>query len=68
VMGPLVTLVDSAEATAAAVADLLAHRNLLHASGQGSARYFVTDLPERFAEVGARFLGRPIDRAEQIDL
>jgi len=68
VMGPAVSLVDSAEATAAAVAELLAGKDLLRPSGQGSARYFVTDLPERFAEVGARFLGRPIERAEQVDL
>ncbi len=30
--------------------------------------YFVTDVPERFVEVGARFLGRPIPSAEQVDL
>jgi glutamate racemase len=69
VVGPGVALVDSAEATAAAAALLLAERELLapagHAPTHGS---FVTDVPERFMEVGARFLGRPIPSAEQVDL
>ena len=40
------------------------------ASGDGSMRFFATDSPERFARVGAIFLGRPIDTAdvELIDL
>jgi glutamate racemase len=68
-VGPQVGLVDSAEATAEAVAELLAERALLApAQGEPTHGYFVTDVPERFAEVGARFLGRPIVRAEQIDL
>jgi glutamate racemase len=35
-----------------------------------SMRFFATDSPERFARVGAVFLGRPIDAAdvELIDL
>ncbi len=69
-VGPQVALVDSAEATAEAVAVLLAGAG---AAGAGrrhalSTRYFVTDVPERFVEVGARFLGRPIHSAEQVDL
>jgi glutamate racemase len=39
-------------------------------SGDGSKRFFATDSPERFARVGAIFLGRPIEAAdvELIDL
>jgi glutamate racemase len=71
--GEGVRLVDSAEATAAHVAALLAARGeLAGAAGPGGGgprhTFFVTDVPERFAEVGARFLGRPIERAEQIDI
>jgi len=33
----------------------------------GGARIFATDSPERFARVGAVFLGRPID-AETVEL
>lgn len=68
-VGPGVALVDSAEATAEAVAALLSQRELLAPVGQATAHgYYVTDVPERFVEVGARFLGRPIPSAEQVDL
>jgi len=70
VVGPQVTLVDSAEATAEAVASLLTARGGLASGTQGAPThaYYVTDVPERFMEVGARFLGRPISAAEQVDL
>jgi glutamate racemase len=69
VVGPQVALVDSAEATAEAVAELLSQRELLAPAGQPTTHgYYVTDVPERFVEVGARFLGRPIPSAEQVDL
>jgi glutamate racemase len=68
-LGNEVRLVDSAEATADAVAELLASHELL-APAQHSAQheYFVTDVPHRFLQVGARFLGRPIPHAEQVDI
>ncbi len=69
VVGPGVALVDSAEATAEAVALLLEEQRMLAPAGHTPAHgYFVTDVPERFVEVGARFLGRPIPTAEQVDL
>jgi len=68
VMGPQVVLVDSAEATANAVAQLLSERDLLRTAEPVPPRFFVTDLPERFAAVGARFLGRSVEHAEQVDL
>ena len=67
-MGPTVRLVDSAEATAVETARVLAARNLLRSGSSGRHQYFVTDLPERFVEVGARFLGHSLDGAEQVDL
>ena len=69
VVGPGVALVDSAEATAEGVAALLAERSLLAPEGRAATHhFFVTDVPERFVEVGARFLGRPLHSAEQVDL
>jgi len=69
VVGPQVTLVDSAEATVQVVAQLLEEQGLLaRAGGVPTHHTFVTDVPERFVEVGARFLGRPIASAEQVDL
>lgn len=69
VMGPAVRLVDSAEATARVVAERLEQDGLSSANEAGPEHaYFVTDVPERFCEVGARFLGAPIRHAEQVDL
>jgi glutamate racemase len=69
VVGPNVELVDSATATAARAAELLAERDLVKTGLSSVERHFlVTDVPERFVEVGARFLGRPLSGARQIDL
>jgi glutamate racemase len=71
VIGKDVAIVDSAETTAAAVADALAAKGMSNETGATSSmRFFATDSPERFARVGAIFLGRPIDAAdvELIDL
>ncbi len=68
-VGEQVRLVDSAEATAEAVTALLAAHGLAAGAGAPAQhRCFVTDLPERFAEVGARFLERPIERPELVDI
>ncbi|MFP4172683.1 MAG: glutamate racemase [Candidatus Hydrogenedentota bacterium] len=68
VMGPEVELVDSAETTASAVEATLAGIGLAAPSGNPpSFGYKVTDSPEAFAQVGARFLGHPIDSVEWVD-
>lgn len=69
VAGPNVTLVDSAHATADRVAEVLQERDLLKRERLATERhYLVTDTPNRFIEVGARFLGYSISGARQIDL
>jgi len=62
-LGPDVRLIDSAEAVAERVADRLAADGLLadEASGRGAVRFFVSDNPDRFREVGGRFLGEPVE-------
>lgn len=58
VMGAGVRLVDSAEAVAAVVAADLARQGLLAGDGATAEHHFcVTDAGERFARIGARFLG-----------
>jgi glutamate racemase len=61
---PGVALVDSARSVAAEV------RERFPASAQGSAQhaFFVTDTPARFLSVAGRFLGRPVERAEHVDV
>lgn len=68
---PSVTIVDSAETTATAVAKELRDRGLLNvASGSPRPILQATDSPERFARVGSRFLGETFDAAqvELVDL
>jgi len=72
-VGERVALVDSAETTAAVVAEALAKGKLAvesDAGGNPAIRFFATDSPERFARVGAIFLGRDIDEGsvELVDL
>ena len=60
-----VRLVDSAATTATAVQSALAASGMAgDGNGKGGARFFATDAPERFARVGAIFLGRGIDAAD----
>ncbi|HUU90666.1 MAG TPA: glutamate racemase [Phycisphaerae bacterium] len=66
VLGPDVALVDSAEAVAREVASRLAAQGAAEADGPGEDRFFVSDNPERFREVGARFLGEPVKAVSQV--
>jgi len=70
-LGPTRRVVDSAATTAKAAAlELVARHLAATPSRTGSVRLLATDSPERFARVGARFLGSSIAerRVETIDL
>jgi glutamate racemase len=65
VIGPAPALVDSATTTAAHVEATLTALRALH--GPASPRpiqFLATDGPERFADVGSRFLGEPFQASE----
>ncbi|HSQ01617.1 MAG TPA: glutamate racemase [Candidatus Dormibacteraeota bacterium] len=66
-MSSTVRLIDSGVATAATVREVLAKEDLLRRRGGGETSFFVTDAPERFVKVGARFLGAQVDSAVQLD-
>jgi len=68
VMGPGVTLVDSAEETAKAVAAELEARGLLAAGGRHEHLFVVSDDEPHFRKVGARFLGEKIKKVEVVPL
>lgn len=70
VVGPAVSLVDSAATTACVAHANLESLGLLRASETGTVRFLATDSPERFARVGSRFLGKNITpgEVELIDL
>jgi glutamate racemase len=68
VAGPDVQLVDSADATSAAVAEIVeALGPDRRETTAPNYSYLVTDAPESFARVGRLFLGREIDRVEWVD-
>jgi glutamate racemase len=60
VVGPAVTLVDSAETVAGETEALLAARDLAH-HGEARHEFFVTDVPQRFQRIGELFLGRALE-------
>jgi glutamate racemase len=61
-----VEIVDSAESTAARVAELLEKKS--DPSGAGGLRCYATDSVEKFKRLGSKFLGCPIDNVELIDI
>ena len=71
-LGPGVTIVDSAATTAAALGHALTTGGLARGAGgaPGRVTLLATDGAERFARVGATFLGRPIapEDVEIVDL
>ena len=72
VLGERVSIVDSAETTAAALVGVLGGAGLRRPAGGpgGTIRLLATDSAERFARVGGTFLGHPLQAAdvEVVDL
>ena len=69
VMGPGVALIDSGEETARAARTLLADAAMLKEGWAAGARsYYVSDVPEKFTQVAARFLGTLLDRVTRVDI
>jgi glutamate racemase len=68
-LGDGVTLIDSGEEAAHVVDILLSEGDLKRrADTGGDIRFLVTDDPDRFAAVGDRFFGRPMEKVERIVL
>ena len=69
VMGPEVRLIDSGEETARVVASVLRERGLEAPEGVTvEHRFAVSDDEARFRQVGARFIGERLGRAEVVPL
>ncbi len=66
-MGRKIRLVDSAQTTAHAARAVLAEHGLARRTGTGSVSFFVTDAPDRFQKVGARFMGQRVESAVRIE-
>ena len=66
--GQPLPVVDSAQATSAAVAELVAERDLGRRGQGGSVELLVTDLPASFQTAAERFLGRAAPVVSQVDV
>ena len=61
---PGTAIVDSASTTARAAQSLLSELDLENGKASGTLRLLATDGASRFARVGGRFLGEPLDAAD----
>jgi glutamate racemase len=69
VIGDGIAIVDSAETTAAALADVLKDEKLLAAEGSSRVQHFlVTDAAERFQRVAEEFLDRKVTELELVHI
>jgi len=66
--GPEITLIDSGQETAKVVKKMLEDMEI-EANDKSDGRFncFVSDIPDKFDEVGTRFLGEPVINAERVD-
>ncbi|MBU8871070.1 MAG: glutamate racemase [Gemmatimonadales bacterium] len=69
-MGPGVELVDSADTLAVATEELLDGMGLLRPdeNSKGELSFHLSDIPWKFAEIGARFLGKSIAEPKIVGL
>ncbi len=66
-VGQDVMLIDSGEATAGVVADLLERESLKNGSpDRPNLQFHVSDIPAKFAEVGERFLGHTMGKVHRV--
>ncbi|MCF8240580.1 MAG: glutamate racemase [Melioribacteraceae bacterium] len=69
VIGNDVTLIDSGTAASGIVENHLEGRNLkTHYNGLGRHDFYVSDIQTKFKDIAERFLGRPLDYLQKIDL
>jgi glutamate racemase len=69
IMGPEVTLIDSGQATAAALETILRDKALEAPNEEtASHRFVVSDDEARFRQVGSRFIGERLGKAEVVPL
>jgi glutamate racemase len=66
VMGPKVTLIDSAKQVAIEVKKILASESLMGRPRAGKHQFYVSDNPEWFTNLAGRFLGRKIKDARRV--
>lgn len=69
VMGDQIAYIDSGEAVADVVANMLSEQGLLRTANEPPAEeFYVTDSASRFRRVAELFLGRPLELIESVEL
>lgn len=70
ILGPAVTLIDSAEETAGHLGRVLGEQGILAGARPAAPvhRFVVSDDPERFRAIGSRFMGEALGAAEVVAL
>lgn len=66
-MGDTIAIVDSASTCAEKISIQLTEKSMRAAGIRPDHRYFVSDDPDRFRQMGSTFLGRPISTVELIN-
>jgi glutamate racemase len=68
-VGTGVTIIESGDAVAEVVEEILDSLGARAADGDSPRRLFLaTDAPRKLARVGERFLGHPLDEVEWVDV
>jgi glutamate racemase len=68
VLGGEVTLIDSAEETALILKNYLDVNAFVDEDGAGTDLFEVTDLPQRFLDVGQTFLDRKLENVQHVTI
>ena len=68
VIGNKINIIDSANAVALAVKDLLTEKQLLKKSGNAIYKFYVSDGPEKFKKIGSKFLGKKILTVKKVEI
>lgn len=69
VMGEGVDLINPAHGTAIEVQRILEEKNMLRQDkGESQYKFFVSDLGDKFQDIGGSFLGRHIECAQKVDI
>lgn len=68
VIGNKINIIDSANAVALAVKNLLVEKDLLKGDGKATYKFYVSDGPEKFKNIGNKFLGKKILTVNKVEI
>jgi glutamate racemase len=67
IMGESVTLIDSAQQVAIEVKKILSMEGALNKGRQGRHKFYVSDNPQWFSGLAARFMGKPLKNIKKVN-